>query len=35
MFVPELIETGVPGTDGRTMIVMFAPEPMFDGLETP
>ncbi len=35
MLVPELIVTGVPGTEGITKIVMLAPEPMLDGLETP
>ena len=33
MLVPELITTGVPGTDGITMIVIVAPEPMPDGLD--
>jgi len=33
MFVPELIVTGVPETDGTIMIVIFAPEPMLDGLD--
>jgi hypothetical protein len=33
MFVPELIETGVTGADGITIIVMFAPDPILDGLD--
>jgi hypothetical protein len=35
MLTPEVIVTAVPGTDGTPRIVMLAPEPMFDGLETP
>jgi hypothetical protein len=35
MFVPELVVTGVPGTEGITKIVMFAPEPIPDGLDVP
>jgi hypothetical protein len=33
MLVPMLVVLGVPGTDGITMIVITAPEPMPDGLD--
>jgi hypothetical protein len=35
MFVPEFNVTGVVGAEGTTKIVMFAPDPMLDGLEIP